>query len=338
MQAVVFDQFGEPDEVLSLREVEDPKPGPGEVLVRMLASPINPSDLMSIRGIYGKLPNLPAIPGYEGVGIVEASGGGLLGGFLKGKRVAVLNRETGNWCEKTVVPAKQAIPLPAHLSVEQAAMFFVNPATSFIITRKLLQVPAGEWLLQSAAGSALGRMIIRLGNKFGFRTLNVVRRKEQIDELKAIGADAVVHFDSEKHPVEHLREEVLKFTDGNGVRYAIDPVGGTVASAVANCLGKGAQMLVFGTLTTEPLSLSPRQLIGNGASLHGFWLTNYMDAQGLFAKIRLVRQVGGLHKAGVLHSDVGERFTLQNISDAVREAETVGRGGKVLLDIESSFK
>lgn len=101
MQSVQFDQFGEPAEVLQTRDIETPHPKSGEVLVRMLFSPVNPSDLMTVRGVYGKLPNLPCTPGYEGVGVVEASGGGLLGKFLVGKRVALLNGINGNWQEKT---------------------------------------------------------------------------------------------------------------------------------------------------------------------------------------------------------------------------------------------
>ncbi len=198
MRAIVFEEFGEPAEVLRIKEVPLPVPKPGEVRVRMLASPINPSDLMTVRGTYGKRPTLPATPGYEGVGIVEASGGGLLGKFLLGKRVAVMNRQTGNWADYAVIPAKQAIPLSSQLPLEQAAMFFVNPATAYVMTREVLQVPKGGWLLQTAAGSALGRMVIRLGKHFGFTTINIVRRPEQVDELKSLGADEVLVFDGQR--------------------------------------------------------------------------------------------------------------------------------------------
>src|SRR5438876_3487326 len=112
MKAIVFDRCGEPEEVLQVRELPIPEPGPGQVRIRMLASPINPSDLLYIRGLYGKPPPLPATPGFEGVGIVEESGGGLLAKRMLGKRVAVLNRAIGNWQEHTVVPARQAIPVP----------------------------------------------------------------------------------------------------------------------------------------------------------------------------------------------------------------------------------
>ena len=150
--------------------------------MRMLACPINPSDVMTIRGTYGRRPSLPFTPGYEGVGVVEESGGGLLGALRRSKRVVVLNSITGNWAEQAVVPAKQVIPVPASLSVEQAATCFINPVTAYVMVQRVLRVPAGGWLLQTAAGSQLGRMVIRLGRRLGFRTINIVRRDEQLDE------------------------------------------------------------------------------------------------------------------------------------------------------------
>src|SRR5262249_10521267 len=147
MRAIVFDRFGEPADVLQARDAPEPIPGRGEVRVRMLAAPVNPSDLSVVRGVYGRLPTLPATPGLEGVGVVEAKGGGLLGRFLMGKRVAVLNSRTGSWAARAVLPAKQAMPLSSRLAVDQCAMFFVNPATAYIMTREVLRVPRGEWLL-----------------------------------------------------------------------------------------------------------------------------------------------------------------------------------------------
>jgi len=333
MQAVVFEQFGEPGDVLNVVEGQAAQPASGEVLVRMLAAPVNPSDLMTVRGTYGRLPEMPAVPGYEGVGIVETSGGGVLGRFLTGKRVAVASRNGGTWAERCVVPAKQVIPLPKDVSTEQGAMFFVNPVTAFVMTRRVLQVSAGEWLLQTAAGSALGRMVIRLGRRFGFRTLNIIRRPEQAPQLQAVGADAVVHFDPAKHSAEQLRDDVSQVVGEGGIRYAIDPVGGATGSAVVACLGTGGRLLVFGTLSDDPLSFSPRQLMGPGAQVEGFWLTNYLDRLGLLGKLGLIRQVGGLVRSGVLASEVGATFPLENIREAVGAADQPGRTGKVLLQI-----
>jgi len=333
VRAIVFEQFGEPVEVLELRDLRSAEPGPGEVRIRMLASPVNPSDLMVVRGIYAKLPQLPATPGFEGVGIVESAGGGLLGKYFIGKRVAVLNRQSGNWCDQTVVPAKQVIPLAQDLPTEQAAMFFVNPASAFIMTRKVLAVPKGEWLLQTAAGSALGRMVIRLGNRFGFRTLNVVRREQQVDELKALGAGAVLTFDPDRHQTEQLRDDVRAITNDQSLRFAIDPVGGETGSAVIHCLGVASRMIVFGTLSNDPLSFSSRVLMDHGIRLEGFWLARWMARQRLLSKLRLVKQITRLIREGILSSDVRESFPLEQISEAVRTAEETASGGKVLLRI-----
>src|SRR5437660_5644296 len=130
MKAIVFDRFGDPDEVLQVRDVPVPEPGPGQVRVRMIASPINPSDLLMVRGQYGRLPQLPATPGFEGAGIIDAVGPGLLSRLRRltpGRRVAVLNAD-GNWQEYVVVSARQVVPVPANLADDQAATFFVNPA------------------------------------------------------------------------------------------------------------------------------------------------------------------------------------------------------------------
>src|SRR6516165_2011945 len=251
MKAIVCERWGDPEEVLQVRDVPEPQPGRGEVRVRMLASPINPSDLLMIRGEYGRKPRLPATPGFEGVGVVEA-GSGLLARRVMGRRVAVLNSGSGNWQEKVVVPARQAVPVPAALTDEQAATFFVNPASALVMTRYVLRVPAGEWLLQTAAGSALGRMVIRLGKRYGFRTLNLVRRQAQAEELLREGATAVVAADAEP-----LAERVRALTDGQGVRYALDAVGGALAADVVGVLGRGGRLLLYGTLSGQPLTLDP---------------------------------------------------------------------------------
>lgn len=333
MKAVVFEKFGEPAEVLRVKDVPEPKPGKSEIKVRMLASPINPSDLMTVRGIYGKLPELPATPGFEGVGVVVEANAGLFGQYLKGKRVAVMNRGTGNWKEFAVIPAKQAIPLSNDLPVEQAAMFFVNPATAYVMTQKVLQVPPGAWLLQTAAGSALGKMVIRLGKKFGFKTMNVVRRPEQVDELKQLGGDMVFKFNDREDDPATFREQVLKAHGGEGIHYAIDPVGGKTASAVVNCLGSNGRLLLYGTLTDEPIAFSPRTIMTHTATVEGFWLARWMNTLGLMAKLKLIRTITGLIRSGELTSEVGEMYPLEQIATAVRESEKPGRGGKTLLKI-----
>jgi NADPH2:quinone reductase len=326
MKAVVFEQFGDPAVVLHVREVPVPEPGPGQVRVRMISSPINPSDLLVVRGQYGRPPKLPATPGFEGVGTVEAAGRGLLGRWRRGRRVAVLNGQGGNWQEFVVVPAYQVVPVPHGIADEQAAAFFVNPASAYVMTRRILTVPRGAWLLQTAAGSALGRMVIRLGRHFGFRTINVVRRAEQGEELLQIGADAVICTDREA-----LEERVATLTEGAGVPFALDAVGGALGSAVIRSLAAGGRLLVYGTLAEEPFTVDSRTLMVGQKRIEGFWLSEWVRQQRSWTMLGLFRQIGKLMAEGVLTTEVGASFALEDIQAAVRQAATPGRHGKVLL-------
>jgi NADPH:quinone reductase-like Zn-dependent oxidoreductase len=329
MKAVVFDRFGDPAEVLQVRDVPLPEPGRGEVRVRMRLSPINPSDLLVVRGQYGRLPRLPATPGFEGVGVVDAAGPGLvrrLRGLSPGRRVAVLNGAGGDWQEYVVLSARQAVPVADDLPDEQVASFFVNPATAVVMTQKVLRVPAGAWLLQTAAGSALGRMVLRLGKHLGFRTINVVRRREQAEELRRAGGDAVVCSADEPVP-----ERVRHLTGGQGVGYALDAVGGTAGRDAVESLAPGGRLLVYGTLSGEPIPLDPRALIVGQKRVEGFWLSEWVREQGALALLGLFRTIQNLLRAGVLTSEVGATFPLAEVREAARQAQAPGRRGKVLL-------
>lgn len=332
MKAIVFERFGPPHEVLQLQDLQLPHAGPGQVRVRMRASPINPSDLLSVLGQYGRRPALPATPGFEGVGVVDAAGPGLLArlrGLRPGRRVAVLNAQGGNWQEYVVLPARQLVPLPSDLADDQAATFFVNPATALAMICHVLRVPRRSWLLQTAAAGALGRMIIRLGRQRGFRTINVVRRREQADELAQLGADAVVCTGD-----EDLGQRVRQLTGGAGVPFALDAVGGTTALAALRTLASDGRLLVYGTLSGEPLPLDTRLLMTGHKTIEGFWLSEWVKKQGVLTMLRLFRQIIALLRAGVLTSEVAASFPMADISAAIQLAQAPGRHGKVLLRLD----
>lgn len=327
MKAIVCQRWGEPAEVLHVRDVPVPEPQRGEVRVRMLTCPINPSDLFMVRGLYLYQPPLPAIPGFEGVGIVE-TGKGLLAWRVMGRRVAVLNGRSGNWAEQVVIPARQAVPLPDWMSDDQAAMFFVNPASALVMARYVLKVARGSWLLQTAAGSALGRMLIRLGQHYGFRTLNVVRRREQAEELLRLGGTAVIATNEEP-----LAERALAITNGAGVPYAIDAVGGATGSEVVKALAPEGRMLLFSSLSGEPLQIPPRPLMNGHKTIEGFWLSDWVKRQNPLRMLALFSRLKQMIRQGILVSEVGATFGLDEITSAVQRAEEVGRQGKVLLRI-----
>jgi NADPH:quinone reductase-like Zn-dependent oxidoreductase len=328
MRALVFDRFGEPADVLAVKEVPLPEPGPRQVRVRMLASPVNPSDLLVVRGRYGVLPTLPSTPGFEGVAVVDKAGPGLIGKALVGRRVAAINGDGGNWAEYAIIPAVQAIPVPAALDDTQVASMFVNPATVLAMVRHELAVPKGEWLLQSAATSALGRMVIRLGKHDGFKTINIVRRREAVDELKALGADEVIC--TEDGPIP---EQVRRITGREGVHYALDPVAGDIGTQVFESLASDALMIAYGTLTGEPIRVDSRRMIAGKRVLRGFWLGHWMRSRSKVAAVPFFVQVIRMIREGVLATEPGPTFSLDQIGEAVRAAEIPGHRGKVLLRI-----
>jgi len=328
MRAVQFDRYGEPAQVLTLREAPVPEPGDEEVRVRILASPINPSDLLFIRGLYaGVQPSFPALAGFEGVGLVDTPGRRTQG-FVRRQRVAVLNGEGGNWAEYAVVPENRLFLVPDDLSNEQVASFFINPASAIAMVRHVLAVPRGEWLLQSAAGSELGRMIIKLARHDGIRTINVVRRRASVAELEQLGTDAVIA--SEVGPID---EQVRRMVGPQGVKFAIDPVAGDTGTQMYQALSDDGHMLVYGSLTGEPIRVGadPRFILAGNRILEVYWLGYWLQGLDDAARRNLFGEIVTLMRAGVLGTTRARTFSLDEISAAVKQAEAPGRQGKVLL-------
>jgi len=329
MKTIQFDRYGEPVDVLSAQERAVPEPGKGEVRVRVLASPINPSDLLYVRGLYaGVQAQFPAPAGFEGVAAIDKLGPEVEGLAL-GQRVAIINGEGGNWAQYAVLPAGRVLPVPADLPDEQVASFLINPATAILMVRKVLAVPKGEWLLQSAAGSELGRMIIRLAKHDGIRTINIVRRRAAVAELERLGADAVIV--STEGPVD---EQVREIVGPEGVKYAIDPVAGETATQMYQALSDEGRMLVYGSLTGEPIGVGadPRFILAGRRILEVFWFGYWNRQMDVSTRRQLIADIVSLLRDGTFTpSAPAQRFSLDKIGAAVTQAESIGRQGKVLL-------
>ena len=336
MPAVVFDHPGEPADVLCCADGQPGELAAGHVRVRMLAAPINPSDVMFIRGVYGIEPACPQSPGFEGVGVVEEANAGLFGRILKGRRVVVLHPSGGTWAAFADVPAKRVIPIGDSVSVEEAATFFVNPATAWVLCREVLNVPRGGVLLQSAGASNLGRMIVRLGRREGFRTVSIVRREEQRAELLSLGADGVIVFDIEKDEPGELANRIAEAGYGGSIRHAIDPVGGRLVSAVLNALGPEARLILFGSLCFDDSPISPRHMLTTGQSIEGFWLSRWMESRSLWQKMSLVRTLKTLKAEKIATTGEFRSFAPQDVQQAVSAALDAHSGEKVLLRFDAS--
>jgi NADPH:quinone reductase len=274
-------------------------------------------------------PAPPYALGGEGMGIVESAGFGFMARRLIGKRVAIAAPPpNGVWKDHVIVDAMKAVALPDAIPDDQGAMFFVNPVTAWVMTREVLRVPRGQWLLVTAAGSALGKSVVRLGKLFGFRTLCVVRSDSNSNVLRELGADAIVETDH-----QNLVQSVSEITSGQGVGYAIDCVGGELTADVVRCLGLRGRLLVYGTLANTPLTLPLRDLMMPSAEISGFLLPNWLAAQSPLRLLGVLRTARRLMAQGMFDTEVTETFGLDQVSAAIAAATQPGRTGKVVLRI-----
>lgn len=324
MQSVRFYEFGNPADVLRVEDVPQPEPATDQVLVRLRARSINPSDLLTVRGLYGSLPRLPATPGLEGMGEVAACGEDVKN-LRPSQRVIPLG-VPGTWQEYLLAESTRLIPVPDGVSDQTAAQFIVNPLTAWIMTVEELSLQPGEWLLQTAAGSTLGRIVLQIAALRGFKTINVVRRRQQAEELKALGADEVICTADEE-----ILERVKEITARAGLTKAIDAVGGQTGAAVARALGRNGVMLVYGLLSMEPMTVDGGRMIFNTTTIRGFWLSEWLRTAVPERQQRVVTELLRLMVTNEIAPPVEAEYPLADVHRAVAHAERTGRSGKVLL-------
>lgn len=324
MKSVRFSEFGNPAEVLRVEEAPQPVPSENQVLVRLCARSVNPSDLLTVRGLYGALPALPATPGLEGMGEVAAVGSDVKT-LQVGQRVIPLG-VSGTWQEFILADPAQLIPVPDSVSDGTAAQFVVNPLTAWIMTIEDLAVAPDEWLLQTAAGSTLGRVVLQIARLRGFKTINVVRSRAQVEELKALGADEVICTEDEE-----IVERVNAITNGAGVGKAIDAVGGETGAAVLRALGRNGVMLVYGLLSMQPTPVDGGRLIFTTATVRGFWLTEWLRAAAPERSHAVMSEMLRAMATHAITPPVEAEYPLAEALSAVAHAERPGRRGKVLL-------
>jgi trans-2-enoyl-CoA reductase len=244
------------------------QPGPDEVLVRMIAAPVNPADWNVIEGSYGELPSSPCTIGNEGVGVVEQVGSSV-NGFTTGQMVLPL--VFGTWAEQILVPAASLVALPEGLDSLQAAMLTVNPATAWRMIHDFTSLQTGDWIVQNAANSGVGRSVIQLAKALGLRTLNVVRRPELVEELRASGADVVVTEETDlKAGARNLCGRALP-------KLGLNAVGGVSALNLANALCDGSPLVTYGAMGQQALKIPNSLLIFKNISFHGFWLRRWRE-------------------------------------------------------------
>jgi NADPH:quinone reductase-like Zn-dependent oxidoreductase len=323
MLQVRFTAFGRPEEVADCVEVADVgAPGPEEVVVEILAFPINPADLLTITGGYAVRPQLPATLGAEGVGRI-VSVGSQVAGLAPGDRVISLARD--NWCQRRRLPAAQVLKVPADADLRQLAMLKVNPATALLMLRRYVPLQPGDWLIQDAANSGVGTSLIRLARADGIRTVNVVRRAELAQPLQAIGADVVLVDGPD------LAERATAATAGTLPRLAIDAIGGEVVMRLADCLAEGGTVVNYGLLSGQPCMLGAHHTIFKGITLTGFWLQKTLTGMARRDLESLYAALAARISSGALAVAVERSYPIQEIKAALAHAGRAGRAGKILV-------
>lgn len=318
---LVFRQTGKPADVLEIENFTPRAPAAGEVLVRILAAPINPADLNTIEGTYGVKYELPATPGIEGCGEVLAS---LDAGFAPGDRVIFLRR-ADTWATHTTVPAASLFKLPPGIDPPQAAMLKVNPATAWQLLHGFEPLDSGDCIVQNAGNSAVGRCVIQIARDLGIRAISFVRRPELIDELISLGASEV--FLDNDDGLAAAKSAL----GGAKAALAFNAVGGESALRLMKLLREGGTHVTYGAMGRKPVTIPNGLLIFRDIRVRGLWVTRWAE-NAPDAEVRGVYQeLAARAAAGTLSQPVDSTHALADFAAALERLETGGRSGKVLL-------
>jgi mitochondrial enoyl-[acyl-carrier protein] reductase / trans-2-enoyl-CoA reductase len=322
MKKITYNEIGNPADVLCVEEVERVPLTEGQARVSVLAAPIHPSNLLQISGHYGVRPELPAIPGSEGVGRVTEIATDVERVSV-GQTVMLAGYNT--WQQEVVGPAVSFIPLPETADVLQLSMLLVNPITALRLLDTFGDLKEGDWVVQSAANSAVGTYLIQLAKKRGIKTINIVRRESAVQGLLDLGADRVVVDGPD------LPEQIKAAAGDASLKLAIDAVGGETFSKMVTSLSNGGTIVCYGLLSMQPPTLPSTAVIFNDIQVKGFWLTKWFETASGEAKQKTFAEIIGLIAGGVLQAKISETYTLDDIEKAVSAAAAGGRDGKVIL-------
>lgn len=311
-----------PQDVIEAVELQLPALAAGQVRVKVLAAPINPSDVLTLTGDYGILPPLPAIGGNEGVGRVDALGPDVTN--LKVGQLVLLPVGCGTWVSHLIAEAGKLIPLP-EADPLQLAMMTVNPPTASLLLSEFVELQPGDWVIQNAANSGVGSYLIQLAKLRGFKTLNVVRRESAVAGVQAEGGDVVLVDGPD------LAKRVREATGGAAVRLGIDAVGGSATDHLAASLSEGGVLVNYGMMSREPCQVSPSSFVFRDVSLRGFWLAKWFRQATPAQQMKVFGELTQLIASGKLHTRVAATYDLSQIKQAVAAAASGERDGKILV-------
>ncbi len=284
MNALVLQEFDADPQV---RELPVPEPGKGELLIKIDSSPINPSDISFIRGLYSSKKELPVVPGFEASGEVVATGNDFMSRRLLGKMVACFAPMDGHgtWAEYMVTGNRLAIPLKKSMNPEQGSMLMVNPL-SVIAMLDIARKRGVKAIANTAAASALGQLMNRMSIDLNLPIVNIVRRDEQVELLKSQGARYVVNSTSDT-----FTDELSSLFEKLNVTLAFDAIAGQMTFDLIEALLAGGEVMIYGGLSEELAAIHPGKLIFEKKKVSGFWLSQWITHQSMLKLIRSFNKI-----------------------------------------------
>ncbi len=319
MKRVIYREFGNPAKVLELVEEDSPALEPGQARIAVLRSPINPSDYIQVAGEYGVRPPLPATAGNEGLGrVTEVNGEGIAEGQL-----VLLPAGSGAWVTEVVADIRHLVPLPEG-DIDQLCMMMVNPATAHLLLTEFVDLAEGDWVIQSAANSAVGTYIVQLAKARGINVACVVRRESAVAGLEEAGA-AAVFVDG-----PNLAKEVRQKT-GAKMKLALDAVAGETFGRLAETLEDGGTLVNYGAMSMQNAQIAAGPMIFRDIVIRGFWLVHWFAKATKEERMKTYATLTQAVAQGTLHAPIDKIFTLDEITEAVSYTMAGERTGKVLL-------
>ena len=318
---IVLSRFGEPVSVAEVGRVSRGVVGEGDVLVRVEYAPINPADLNVLEGRYGVLPPLPAVPGTEGVGSVLES---RFDGLRAGQRV-LLPAGFGSWRECGVARGAELVRVLEGVDLMQASMLRINPATAWCLLREFESLRPGDWIVQNASNSGVGRAVIQIARLKGLRTINVVRRAGLAQELEKIGADVVLGEGA------GLASRIGEAAGGAAVRLGLNAVGGECALEMAKALAESGTLVTYGAMGRQPLRVPNGLLIFKNIRFCGFWVSRWYREAAAKTVGEMFEELFRWSAQGCLNVPVAAVYPLEHVREAIEHSRRDFRDGKVLL-------
>jgi mitochondrial enoyl-[acyl-carrier protein] reductase / trans-2-enoyl-CoA reductase len=334
MHKLQITAIGEPTDVLQLVEFQAPAPGPGQVLVEVEAATINASDFLYISGQYFIIPQPPSDVGAEGVGRVLAVGPGE-DESLVGARVLLLpTYRHGTWATHVIAHATDVVVVPDDIDTVQLAMVGINPMTALLLLRNYGDPSMPDrWIGQTAGNSAVGEYLIKLAQRFRWKTVSVVRREAAAELVRSWGGDRVVIDD------ENLESNLVEALSDAELDIVVDSVGGRAARQLAHHLRFGGTLVSYAALSGQSASVSVLELIGSHVNWTGFWEINWLRRTDIEVVHSAYRELVALVADGTLSARVARTVQLDDWKDAVSLAQgDGGREGKVVFVFDEQHR